>query len=89
MSDKLYIKANRKKYKGSWGQNGYYSFEYGYINPDGSLEPAGTEADAITFHTPVRCDFIDKDTMRIWSDGKNIKWRYNDISDADLIEEEK
>ncbi len=85
----VYIKSNRRKYKGSSGPNGYYSFEYGYINPDGGLKPVGTDADAITFYIPVRCDYIDKDTMRIWSDGRKIKWRWEGSDNADLIEEEK
>lgn len=90
MNNCVYIKSNRRKYKGSFGPNGYYSFEYGYINPDdGSLNPVGTDADVITFYVPVRCDYIGKDIMRVWADGKKIKWRWENSSNADLIEEEQ
>lgn len=82
----LYIKPNHKLYDGMWGVNGYFSFEYGNILPNGKLQPVGKNADALAFTIPIRCDFIGKDTMRIWSDTKEIKWKYPDISDAVIVE---
>lgn len=70
----LYIKSNRKKYDGFWGKNGFYSFEYGYLEGE-KRRSLNKGADAIIFEEPVQCDFIDKDTMRIWGyEGQEITW---------------